>query len=276
MGDVAVIEKHLAGQDNYSSHIKTFVGWLAGRTLNLQAVKEYFIALNGSAFTASTVRIKRAAVKQRIRKMMRTLPVEDRLKYDLALKDLDADFDSGAPKINTVEIPRDKMLTVDEYRTLIDRCRSRRRLCFIRFLMTTGCRVSELTGIKVSHCREGETAVHIRVTGKGRKERVVRISGELYQFILDTFKGLSWLFETAGGKPYSRSYVSTEVKKTGRLVGKDISAHTFRHSRITMWVQRYPGSIDAISRYVGHSDISITLGMYCHNPMTDGMAFEEI
>jgi integrase/recombinase XerC/integrase/recombinase XerD len=142
-------------------------------------------------------------------------------------------------------------------------------------MMTTACRVSELCGVKLRDCTVQDEKVFVRIMGKGRKERRVQIAKSLYDFIRETFRGEEWLFETKGGKPYHRNYVSNEVKKLGRdFLGKCISAHTLRHSRITHWVQNYPGSIDAISRYAGHSNVSITLGMYCHGQMSDEMLFD--
>ena len=32
-------------------------------------------------------------------------------------------------------------------------------------------------------------------------------------------------------------------------------------------INHFPGKIDAISRYMGHSDPSITLKMFCHNQL---------
>jgi len=66
---------------------------------------------------------------------------------------------------------------------------------FVRFLYATGCRVSEMVGIRLTDCQaNGE--VTIEVTGKGNKARRVRIPEEFYQELRITFGGSTWLFET--------------------------------------------------------------------------------
>ena len=77
-------------------------------------------------------------------------------------------------------------------------------------------------------------------------------------------------------EPYAREYVSAQIKKIGHRIGREISAHTLRHSFATRKVQQLPGKLDAVSRYLGHSSPSITLAMYCHNTMTDAELYEDL
>jgi integrase len=53
-------------------------------------------------------------------------------------------------------------------------------------------------------------------------------------------------------------------------IGKNIHAHTFRHSFITLSIKNGV-PIDAISRAVGHSSVSFTLSKYSHNTYTPEM-----
>ena len=263
-----------APRDAYSWHFSKFVEWMDGRELNYSSLLSYFQKLDGSGLAANTVRISRQAVKNRIRLLMRSADVATRVTMNQALQDLDHDV--PPPKVNSCSITRDMCLTPAEVKELILKARSRKQVAFIRFLYNTACRVSELTGIKVGHCKREDGKVKIRLLGKGRKERYVRVTEALFDFVQETFKGEEYLFETENGKPYHRCYVSNQVKKLGKhILKKTISAHTMRHSRITAWVQGHPGSLDAISKYVGHSNVSITLSMYCHSEMSEEMLFEE-
>ena len=154
-------------------------------------------------------------------------------------------------------------------------CKSERQRCFIRFLYSTGCRVAELASIKLSACTILLGTVYISIVGKGRKERQLRVPLGLYNAIVETFGGKRYLFETSKGNPYPRQYISNEIKKiTKRATGKGLSAHKMRHS----WATRQLANgtpIDAVSRYLGHSDTTITLKFYAHNEMTDAQLFDE-
>ena len=55
-------------QDTYSYHFRDFAVWLKGREFSLGAVRDYFIYLNqDSGFAPGTIRIKRQAVKKRVK-----------------------------------------------------------------------------------------------------------------------------------------------------------------------------------------------------------------
>src|SRR5690606_16130924 len=116
--------------------------------------------------------------------------------------------------------------------------KSARLRLFIRTLYATGCRVSELCGIRLSDCEERGEAVKIRVLGKGRKERFVRIPSDLFKEARAVFGGQEWLFETSGGRPHRRCYVSDSIAALGRRVlDRKISAHVLRHSFATAHVK---------------------------------------
>ena len=46
-----------------------------------------------------------------------------------------------------------------------------------------------------------------------------------------------------------------------------------RHSSATRKVRAYPGKLDAVSRYLGHSSVSITLSLYCHTELSSDEVF---
>ena len=65
--------------DAYDAHFRAFLTWADGRdVMDYATVAEYFLALEGAGYKANTVRIKRQAVKHRIRLVARTRSVEDR------------------------------------------------------------------------------------------------------------------------------------------------------------------------------------------------------
>jgi integrase/recombinase XerD len=261
-------------EDGYTYQIRHFVKWArtTGHGIDEDGIKGYFAFLDSTNYTANTIRNKRSAVKRRVRQLFHDAPLDDRMRIDRVLSDLE--HDDPAPKINSVQVTRDRCLDAGEYRELLLHCRSDRQRAFVRFLNTTGARVSELCGIRLDQAEALGSAVKLRLMGKGRKERFVRIPSELFAFIRETFAGSVYLFETSNGKPYGREYVSAQIATIGRRIDRRISAHTLRHSFATRKVNQLPGKLDAVSRYLGHSSPSITLAMYCHSSMSDAELFD--
>jgi integrase/recombinase XerD len=136
---------------------------------------------------------------------------------------------------------------------------------FMMFLWVTGCRVSEMLGVKIQHCELEGDRVRVGVLENGKKERFVWLPSVLYGLIRE---GSTWLLATRTGRPYSRSYVSNQIAKLGlHILNRRISAHTFRHSFCTRKI-RETGKIQAVSEYVGHSSVAITLSLYCHDELS--------
>ena len=97
----------------------------------------------------------------------------------------------------------------------------------------------------------------------------------IYNFIIQTFQGKKYLVETSTGKRYQNDYISKQIKKIGKLIGRKISAHNLRHTWFTNKIKENPADIKAISVYGGHSDVSITLNMYHHTVLTNEQLFND-
>jgi integrase len=109
--------------------------------------------------------------------------------------------------------------------------------------------------------------------GKGAKERTVKIPPELLERIRAAYRGDRYLFETQHGRRYDRSQVSNDIKRLGRrILGRRISAHTFRHTFATRMIEK-TGKTEAVSRYLGHASPSITLAMYVHQSLDSAELF---
>ena len=262
--------------DCYDYHVRTFTNWMAetGNTDPFACVADYFRDLNASDYASGTIRMKRQAIKNRLRLAAEryiTSPNEQ-FRLDQILKRLDSDASTKAPKLATSAVGALKVWSEHEYHQVLKNATERQQ-CFLRYLWQTGCRVSELTGAKILNAhRQGQT-VDIRIVGKGNKERHVRITAKLFDRIRETFAGAEYLFETAGGKHYRRSYVSDQIAKlSARAIGRRLSAHTLRHTFATSTIKR-TGKIAATSQYLGHSSVSTTLNMYTHEQLSDADLF---
>lgn len=139
-------------------------------------------------------------------------------------------------------------------------------------LYASGMRVSELIGVKVADVdfRRGI----VKVTGKGSKQRIVPLYGDIVEkiqnylvirseyFVKNTDTG--FLFLNNRGEALTRQHVWLWVKEAcGRAgVKKNVSPHTLRHCFATHLLS---GGADlrTIQIFLGHSNISTT-EIYTH------------
>ncbi len=169
-------------------------------------------------------------------------------------------------------IRRDECLSELEVKKLIDRASTERTRLIIKCLFVTGCRVSEMIGVRLSDCELVNRHIKIRILGKGNKERFVGIPRQLYDEIMHEFQGKKWLFETRSGRQLHRVNVYKQLKNVGRKLGLEISPHSFRHARANDLLLNKGFSLKAVSRHLGHSSTAITSEMYIH----DSIDFNEM
>jgi len=258
-------------KDNYSFTVRDFCRWIRSNNLelNFESIRGYIIHINDSDLSASTKRLKKQAVKSAIKRLMRNSDITTLLQLDRALKQLDEDIETKSPGINSRAVTKDKIITEFEYCKLLDSIKSEKQKRFIEFLFNTGCRVSEMLNIRLKDIEIKGNLAYIKVKGKGSKKvkykvRTIFIPVQMLDDIQNTFKGDKYLFSTSTGNKYSRNYISSEIKKVGKKhLNKKITAHSMRHSFATLQI-KHTGNIKGISKYLGHSSVSITLDMYCH------------
>jgi len=281
-------------QDNYTYQCRHWIKWIESndKEINRDSIKQYFEHLDAAGYKAKSINVMRQAVKKRLRQLYKDTGIDYKMRLEAELKEIDQEC--KPPKINSEQIETDKVLSKQDYKDILNKCRSDRQKTFIMFLFLTGCRVNELTGIVIrrvdketgivsSDCSDHGDYVKINVLGKGKKSRNVRIDKDLYNYIVKTFQGRKYLFETATGKRYQNDYISKQIKKIGKLLvsenlpeGRKISAHSLRHSFATNMIKAFPAQIQAVSKYMGHSDVSITLNMYVHTQLSNDELFSMV
>ena len=144
-------------------------------------------------------------------------------------------------------------------------------LLFI-FLIQTGLRVSELCNAQFSDLFFKDPAVLdvpcLRVTGKGRKERAVKLNSEIYQLLLEKKRNhpnQELLFINRYGRKMSRhgiNYILNRIfvrakDKFPELADVKISPHILRHT-CAMFLLLGNTDLITISRWLGHSSIETT------------------
>ncbi len=139
----------------------------------------------------------------------------------------------------------------------------------LEVLYSCGLRVSELCDLRLSDLFFGEG--HIRVIGKGDKQRLVPISGlardriQLYQEKRREMKSTTdILFLNNRGKRLTRIMIFTIIKQATQRAGidKKVSPHTFRHSFATHLLEGGAG-IRQVQELLGHESI-LTTEIYTH------------
>jgi len=147
-----------------------------------------------------------------------------------------------------------------------------RNQAMLNLLYASGLRVSELVNLPLAALNL--TAGHVRIFGKGAKERLVPI-GDIARGTLKNYLELGrplllkkrrsqFLFLTRSARPMTRlrfwQIVQQAVFATG--INKKISPHTLRHSFATHLLE-HGADLRAVQIMLGHSDISTTQ-IYTH------------
>jgi integrase/recombinase XerD len=134
-------------------------------------------------------------------------------------------------------------------------------------LYATGCRASEVVGLKLEDIHL--EASFLRCVGKGSKQRIVPLGKHAVQalrlYLGDVRPGLlktansTWVFVSRGGKKVSREMLWVIVKKYVRRLGLNdrVSPHTLRHSFATHLLS---GGADlrTVQELLGHASIQTT------------------
>lgn len=138
-----------------------------------------------------------------------------------------------------------------------------RNRAIIEVLFSCGLRVSELVSMKLSNIFRDE--MFLRITGKGRKERLVPLSQRAMQELDNWFAVRSTMNIKAGEEDYvflnrrgahlTRTMILIMIKRQAKEAGieKTISPHTLRHSFATELLK---GGADLrfIQAMLGHED----------------------
>lgn len=154
-------------------------------------------------------------------------------------------------------------LTAEELEILRNACINIREKAIVDFLYSTGCRVSEVTEVKISDLDWNINS--LKVHGKGDKYRTVyfSIKCKLYlkEYIANRTDENDYLF-VSERKPHNKLVKSGIEKLIKRIavrtsIKKSISPHILRHTFATLALQRGM-DITVIQQLLGHTEIGTT------------------
>lgn len=177
--------------------------------------------------------------------------------------------DLDSPKVMK-SLPR--YLSLDESKQLlssIDGPNKKRDYCIIMIFLTCGLRISELIGLNLSDVR----ADHLRVLGKGNKERIVYLNDACADAInqyLEVRKKMpaadkNALFLSSRKVRISRSAVHNLVKNHISEAGLDstkYSSHKLRHTAATLMLHNGV-DVRTLQELLGHEHLNTT-EIYTH------------
>ncbi len=139
----------------------------------------------------------------------------------------------------------------------------------IALLYEAGLRASELTDLKTSDLFFLNESPYIKILGKGNKERIVYLNKDIVSIVneyIDKFKIKDgYLFLNHSNEKLTRfslnkiikKYFELSKKECPTLVNKNITPHSFRHSKAVHLLMNNT-ALPIIQRFLGHNSIQTT------------------
>lgn len=260
----------LQSYPSYKCQVKIFIDFLKNHIAGFSriAIEDYLKVIEEKhGKRASTYNLKVIAVKSCLKWLFQNsdsfIDLAHRAQFENFLQTF------KLKKKASTGVRKEKYLTPQEVDFICSRV-SQKLSLIVRFLFTTGCRISEVVSLTPTDCKESKDVVIISVMGKGRKQREVYCPKSLFQEIISTYGGRKYLFETHDkggnltGKPQTRIYVSNQIgKATEKYLGKTCRSHSLRHG-FAKESLRKNGRLSALSSYLGHSSLAVTQ-IYVHD-----------
>lgn len=203
-----------------------------------------------------------------IKSFYKYLTVKANLLQENPVQDLDS------PKIPKT-LP--KFLTLEESQRLLSAVDGRNKVrdyCILCIFLNCGLRISEIVGLNISDIR----ADHLRVLGKGSKERIVYLNDATAAAINDYLQvrkniaaeDRNALFLSTRRTRVSREAVHNLVKQSLLRAGLDAnkySAHKLRHTAATLMLKNGV-DVRTLQELLGHEHLNTTQ-IYTHVDSSD-------
>lgn len=240
-------------RETYVTAMRSYQNYCADNDtqMNLDSLRAWIVSAN----KPSTQSLRTAAARRIFGILYKNHP---------QLKELQQTIAEIKPVKRDMEVSSSKYVTVDELNQIIAAANPRIAV-ILKTLFVTGLRISPTLNIRHSDCTaiENGRVYEIITVSKGNKQSKKHISAELYEEIKSIFGCKTYLFEHKEGQ-YDRKYITAEIKRFGKVVGKNISAHSIRHSRAAELMDKGI-TIDKVSKFLDHSQLNTTAGFYLHS-----------
>ncbi|MEM3405588.1 MAG: tyrosine-type recombinase/integrase [Candidatus Pacearchaeota archaeon] len=157
-----------------------------------------------------------------------------------------------------------KVLTKEEIKKLIETIETKKSKLIVKFLYSTGLRVSELVNLKKEDINFQER-IGIVKKGKGKKDRIFilseKLANDLQEYLNNNQENL-YLFSKE--KPLTTRNIQKIIKKTAEKaqINKKVTPHVLRHSFATHLLESGT-DIRFIQTLLGHENLNTTQ-IYTH------------
>lgn len=151
-------------------------------------------------------------------------------------------------------------------------CQTVREKAIVDFLFSTGCRVSECTGVRLSDINWHDRSVLIR-HGKGDKERLVFFNAEcdlsLKKYLETRTDGNDFLFvsDKRPNNPLQRGAIERIIRAIGKRAEIRVFPHRLRHTFATSGLNGGM-TLPTLQKLLGHTKPETTM-IYAHMNTTD-------
>ena len=164
-----------------------------------------------------------------------------------------------------------KVVTIKEIEQMLHNNLNPTQHVIMELLYSCGLRVSELVNLKINDI--DLASKYVRCFGKGSKERIIPIGDEAKQIVKDYLPKRELLIKKYNlntknllildnGRLITRQDIYTFIHAQGKLINKNISPHTLRHSFATHLLEN-GADLRIVQELLGHSDVSTTQ-LYTH------------
>ena len=272
---LAVKGRTAATTEVYRGAVRRFVSWAGehSRPLGIPGLAEYVDVLRSGGASAAWINLVRCSIKAALMQaaLRGGMDARELMLLKSAIEEIPGD---------RVPLPDIKVVSTEERKRLFEGMPARVRL-IARFLYATGCRVSEALAVRYEDCKADGERIVIRLHGKARKERFVRIPAKLLKQIDREFDARRsgtrvFLFQTRNGAQYLRQYVYREIARASRrILGRKLGPHVMRKSRASDLHLR-TRDLKGVSEFLGHSDVSTTARLYVRSRLTDADLFADL
>lgn len=253
----AVKRRALNTMRAYEQDLSAFASWAARgmkdhRRPDLRELTAFASFLQSRGLSSGTISRRIIGLRQ----LYRYLRLERRVSEDVALL-----FDSLGRSSGPRKLPR--VLSPDEVRRIIEATTTLRNRAIIESLFSSGCRVSELAGLRLDDLDLATGTA--KVTGKGSKQRLVFLTPAAVASIRDYLasrEGLPlspFVFVSRKGGPLSRNQIFLVIQGSARRagIGGKIGPHSFRHACASGLLAN-GADLRTIQLILGHASISTT------------------
>jgi len=157
--------------------------------------------------------------------------------------------------------PRDRYLTRDEYRRLLDGAVEFHTKLFIRLALATGARKAAVLDLKWGAVDFKKRLINLGVVEGGKPRAIVPITDGLMEWLQTAYRArqTDYVIEWDGQpvKAVRRSF-ATAAKNAG--LG-NVTPHVLRHTA-AVWMAEGGRSMDEIAQYLGHTETQTTIRVY--------------